>query len=160
MVVDLDKGGRIPQVVNTYAGPTKGWIQTDSPVDIQWMLEGGGVVIPDGVKPPVQSPDWLVISSWIIYARQTGSIICDIWKVTQDEYLAGTIPSVANSICGSAKPQMAAATSASSSTLTGWTTNIAQNDVLVLNIDSLSSLLGFTLVLKCQRIVGQWSAPL
>ena len=158
--IDLDKGGRQPQVVNTYLGPTKGWTQTDSPVDIEWGIEGGGVLIPAGVKPPIISPDWLIINSWVILGRETGSVTFDIWKVTQDEYIAGTIPSAANSICGSAKPQVTNAKSGLSSTLTGWTTRISQNDVLVLNVDSVSTFLGVSLILKCSRCIGQWSAPL
>ena len=158
--IDLDKGGRQPQVVNTYLGPTKGWTSTDSPVDIEWVIEGGGVLIPSGLKAPIISPDWLVINSWTILGYAVGSVIFDIYKVTEAEYLAGTIPSVADSICGSAKPTLAAAASGSSSTLTGWTTRIDQNDVLALNIDSISSFTGLSLILKCSRSIGQFSAPL
>lgn len=158
--VDLDQGGRIPQVVRTYLGPTKGWVETDSPVDIEWSLEGGGVEIPIGVKPAIIIPDWLTINSWVILARETGNVVFDIYKVTQTQYLAGTIPTSANSICGSAKPQMTGAKSAQSSTLTGWTTRIDQNDVLALSVDSLSVLLGVTLIVKCVRNIGQYSAPL
>ena len=160
MVVDLDKGGRQPQVVNTYLGPTKGWTSTDSPVDIEWVIEGGGVLLPAGLKAPILSPDWLIINSWTILGYAVGSIVFDIYKITEAQYLAGTIPSAGNSICGSAKPTLSSAVSGSSSTLTGWTTRINQNDVLALNIDSISSFTGISLILKCSRSIGQFSAPL
>jgi hypothetical protein len=43
------------------------------------------------------------------------------------------------SITGSAKPTLTAASKATSTTLTGWSTSLAAGDVLVFNVDSAST---------------------
>ena len=37
--IDLDKGGRKPQNHRTYLGPTVGWVYTDEPTYIEWVLD-------------------------------------------------------------------------------------------------------------------------
>lgn len=154
MVTDLDKGGRIPQNVKTYLGPTTGWKYTDSPVDIEWTFEGGGQLIPVGVKPSIIIPDWLTISNCIIIAPVTGSVVFDIWKVPFDTYQDGTPPAVGDSICGAAKPTLTNGVFSEDTTLTGWTTTIDQNDFIAINIDSITTLTAITLILRCIRNIG------
>jgi hypothetical protein len=80
-------------------------------------------------------------------ADQSGSIVIDVWKDT----LANYPPTVADSITGSAKPTLVSAQSATSSTLTGWTTTISANDVLRYNVDSATTITRVTLSISITR---------
>ena len=64
----------------------------------------------------------------------SGSIVIDIWKSTYATYP----PTVANSICGSAKPTLSSAIKSQDSALVGWTPVLAENDVLGFNVNSAS----------------------
>jgi len=154
MSIDLDKGGRIPQVVRTYLGPSMGWVNTDSPVNYQFTFDGGGSTPLTGARGPLIVPDYLTIFGWYILATASGSCVFDIQKVTLDQYLVGTLPGAGDSICGSNYPTLSSGTSASSTTLTGWTTQIAQNDVLSFVLSSVATIQQVTLVLRCIRDKG------
>ncbi len=154
MGIDLDKGGRIPQTVRTYLGPSVGWKMTDSPIDYQYTFDGGGSTPLVGTRGPLVVPDWATIFGWYILSTQTGSCAFDVRKITLESYLAGTLPSGVDSICGGNYPTMTATTSAYSTSLTGWTTLIEQNDVLSFALSSISSVQQVTLVLRCVRNIG------
>lgn len=94
-------------------------------------IDGSGGTITFGVKGYVQVPYACTINSWRIIANASGSIVVDVYKAA-----APTIPTV--SITGSAKPTLSSQQTATSSTLTGWTTSIAANDILGFNVDSAS----------------------
>jgi hypothetical protein len=70
------------------------------------------------------------IIGWRLVADQSTTTTVDIWKAN------GAIPTVANTITAAAKPALTAAQLAGSTTLTGWTTSIADGDVFILNVDS------------------------
>jgi hypothetical protein len=72
------------------------------------------------------------IISWYIVASATATCQLDVWKA------AGSLPTVANTITAAAKPSLASATTANSSTLTGWTTAVTSGDVFGFNLDSFS----------------------
>jgi hypothetical protein len=80
-------------------------------------------------------------------ADQTGSIVVAVWKDT----LANYPPTVADSIVGSAPPTITSAQSATSSTLTGWTTAISANDVLRYNVNSATTVTRVTISLTVTR---------
>lgn len=152
--IDLDKGGRIPQTVRTYLGPTTGWKYTDAPTDIEYVIGGGTDTISLGYKGGLVIPDWLHVNNWIILAPNVGSIVIDVYKITLTQYLAGTIPSGVNSITGTDIPTLSSSASAQSFALTGWNTRINQNDFLGFNVNSISSLTLCTLVVQCVRDIG------
>lgn len=151
---DLDQGGGIPQVVRTYLGPSVGYKQTDSPVDIEYVISGGGGLAAPGYQGALLIPDWLTIYGWTLLGDRSGSCVVDVWKTTKDLYIAGHVPTVADTITGSSKPTVTAAVAAESNTLTGWTTQINQNDVLAFNLDSVSSFFLITVILRCIRNIG------
>lgn len=72
------------------------------------------------------------ISQWHIVANAATTCTIDIWKAN------AALPTIANTITASAKPSLSAATTTSSSTLSGWTTSVAANDVLAFNLVSSS----------------------
>lgn len=151
--IDLDKGGRIPQVLNTYVGPSVGWVPTDYPTSIEFLIDGGGQTISTGFKGVLVIPFWLIINDWIIMSDVACSATIDIWKCPQANYP----PTIANSITGSAIPTITSAVFAKSSVLTGWNTEINQGDVLGINVSSLTAgtPIRITFVIECVRILGR-----
>lgn len=151
--VDLDKGGRIPQVVNTYVGPSVGWVATDNPASIEYVIDGNGQSLSIGYKGFLIIPFWLIINDWILGADVSCTAVMDVWKCTQAQYP----PTVANSITGIAQPQLSNQALAKSSTLTGWNIEINQGDVVGFDIQSISvgAPTRLTLVLECVRILGR-----
>lgn len=114
---------------------------------ISYVIDGGGSVITTGLKGFLQIPFACTINSWTIMADATGSMVIDIWKDTYANYP----PTVADTITASAKPSLSSANKATSSTLTGWTTSIAADDVLAFNVDSASTVQRVTITLKVTR---------
>lgn len=151
--VDLDKGGRIPQVTNVYLGPSVGWVPSDDPASIEYVIDGNGQALGPGYKGFLVIPFWLIVNDWILGADVSCTAQMDVWRCTQANYP----PVVANSIVGSAPPVLTAQSFAKSSTLTGWSIEINQGDVLGFNITSISvgAPTRLTLVLECVRILGR-----
>lgn len=154
MVLDLDKGGRHPQAHKTYLGPSLGWVITDEPTDIEFLAGSSVADVAVGFKGYLIVPEWLVVQSWVVIGDAAGSIEWDIWKVSLDQFLAGTIPTVADSITGTEQPSLASQAAATAETLYSWTILLAQNDVLAFNVKSCSGIARSTLILRCIRSLG------
>lgn len=86
-----------------------------------------------GTTSYVRVPYSGIITSWHLLANVTTTCVIDIWKST------GSVPTVADTITASAKPALTATTSATSSTLTGWTTFVTTGDVFGFNLQALTS---------------------
>lgn len=114
---------------------------------ITFIIDGGGSAITTGEKGDLTIPFACTINEWTLLADQSGSVVVDIWKDTYANYP----PTVADTITGSAKPTISAATKGQSSTLTGWTTSIAAGDCIAFNVDSASTVTRVTLSLKVTR---------
>jgi len=115
---------------------------------IGYTISGGGAVITTGViGVGLRVPYACTINSATLLADQTGSAVVDIWKDTYANYP----PTVADSICASAKPTITAGVKSEDTTLTGWTTSIAAGDVLYFNVDSCSTITNLVLVLKVTK---------
>jgi hypothetical protein len=115
---------------------------------IGYAIDGGGEVITTGLLGAgLAIPFSGTIESVTLLADQTGSVVIDIWKDTFANYP----PTVADSICASAKPTLSSAAKSEDTTLTGWTTAIAAGDVLRFNVDSASTLQNVTLILKVTK---------
>lgn len=108
---------------------------TGAVVALPYIIDGGGATITTGNKYGIYIPFSCTITGWNIGLDQSGSIVIDIWKDTQANYP----PTVADTITASAKPTVTTATNASSTTLTGWTTNVAAGNWLFFNVDSVTS---------------------
>lgn len=114
---------------------------------VNFIINGGGAEIADGVAGDLQVDYAATILSWTLLADQSGSIVVDVWKTTY----ASAPPTVANTITGSDKPTITTATKATSSALTGWTTSIASGNVLRFNVDSCNTIQRCTVALKVRR---------
>lgn len=131
---------------------------------------GGGAAAPDFVtadaeflfitptngleSPPLHVPGPGTITGWSLLGDAVGSAVVDVWKNTRSAYIAGTPPDVGDTITASAKPTMTSALGATSTSLTGWDTALATDDVLVANVDSVSGLGRLALVLHVERTLS------
>lgn len=103
---------------------------------IGFTIDGGGSAITIGYKGVVPVPASCTIKAVRMYADQSGSIIVDIWKDTYANYP----PTDADSITAAAVPTITAAMKSEDTTLTGWTTALAEGDVLAFNVDSVTTM--------------------
>lgn len=76
----------------------------------------------------------------------SGSIVVDIWKDT----FANRPPTDADSITAAAPPTLSSATGAQDSTLTGWTTAVAVDNVFGFNVDSVSGVKQVAVIMEIQ----------
>ncbi len=76
-----------------------------------------------------------------------GAISWDVWKIA-----SGTaIPTISNTIVASAAPAIASNTALHSTTLTGWTTTVAANDIFGFKVAVVSGPTIASLVLECDQ---------
>ena len=95
----------------------------------------------------IRVPYDCVITGWTIAANASGSCVIDVWKDT----LANFPPTVGDTITASAKPTLSAARTATSTTLTGWTTALSEGDWVVFKVDSASSITEVVIALHLRR---------
>lgn len=89
-----------------------------------------------------------IISWHIVAPLQAGNIVFDILKGAYAD-----VPlDAGDSITASAKPTLAGAQKAESSTLTGWTTSITAGQYLAFKIDSVSTLKLATIMIKALKV--------
>lgn len=111
------------------------------------ILDGGGVVIAADTKLWISVPYACTITEVTLLADQSGSIVVDLWK---DSY-ANYPPTDADSITAAAPPTITTAVKSQDATLTGWTVALAQGDILMLNVDSATTVTRVTLALKVTK---------
>jgi hypothetical protein len=111
-----------------------------------FVIDGGGSAITTGQKGHFVVPAGTIVEVQLL-ADQTGSIVVDLWKDTYANYP----PVAGDSICASAKPTLSSAAKSQDTTLTGWTTTVAEGDVIAVNVDSAATVQRVTLGLRLQR---------
>jgi hypothetical protein len=102
---------------------------------INFLIDGGSSVITAGVKGFVVVDFDCQILQWTIQSDLQGSIVVDVWKKA---YAANTVPTVLNTIAGSAKPTLANSLANQNTSLSGnWSTlTISAGDVLAFNVEA------------------------
>jgi len=71
----------------------------------------------------------------------------DVWKTG-----AGTaIPTVTNTITGSALPAISIGTAIHSTALTGWTTSVNANDIFGFQVKTVAGATAASLILECDQ---------
>jgi hypothetical protein len=86
------------------------------------------------------------IMGWSIQV-DAGTDTVDIWKIA-----TGTaIPTVTNTITAAALPAIAAGTVNQSTTLTGWTTSVAANDIMAANLTTTSGTGYISIQIACTQ---------
>lgn len=92
-----------------------------------------GSALSTGILCYVVAPVACTIQSWDILV-DSGTATADIWKIA-----TGTaIPTVSNSIVASAAPAISTGTAIHSTTMTSWTTSVAQYDIFGFNLTTNS----------------------
>lgn len=133
-----------------------GTITTTSPVIFSSSIVGDIAVATLVIDSPTVSPgvagDLFVpfnctISSVVILANQSGSIVFDIWR----DDIGNFPPTVADTITAADKPTLSAAQTYTNATLSGWTLNANANDTLRFNVDSVSGISRVTLAVIMKR---------
>jgi hypothetical protein len=81
------------------------------------------------MKQIIIIPFACTITGWNLVGSPQGTVVMDIWKK------AGDIPTVANSITGTGKPNLSAALVNSNTDVTSWITSVSAGDVIVFNVD-------------------------
>lgn len=98
-------------------------------------------------KAWLKIPYTCTITGYDITADASGSCVLDLWN---DSY-ANFPPTVADTITASAKPTLNSAIKNTSTTLTGWTTALAEGGYLLCNVDSASGSTIINLTLSVTR---------
>ena len=115
---------------------------------IIWTIDGGGAAITTGQKGYIEVPFACTITSARSFADQSGSIVVDIKK---DTYANFPPSGSGDSICASAKPTISAAAKSQDTTLTGWTTSVAAGDIIGFDVESISTITRYTIVLTVTK---------
>lgn len=108
---------------------------------IPFIIDGGGKVIATGNKGYQDIPFNCTIKSWEVLPDVTGSIVIDLLVGTYATHPTYT------SITASDKPTVTAASKATGSALTGWTTALVAGQKLKCNVDSCTTVTLATLIL-------------
>lgn len=130
-------------VANGGTGSSNNWGVTG----IEYVIDGGGSTLTTGIAGQLYIPYACTISNWALLADQSGSVAVDVWKTAIGSYP----PTVANKITASLPPTISGAQSATSSTLTGWTTSVSPGDTLMYNVNSVTTITRVTIALTCTR---------
>ena len=115
---------------------------------VEYVIDGGGDPITTGIKGFIEVPFQGEITAVRLLADQVGSMVVDIFK----DVFAAYPPTVADTITAAAKPTLSVAQSSEDTTLTDWTTAVAQGDILTFNVDSNTGIEQVTVVLEMTRI--------
>lgn len=132
-------------------GANPSWMSLSPGPDymIAFCLYLGGTVLTTGIYPGIPVPAAGTITAVNVVSNDatSGSIVVDLWK---DTY-ANAPPTNADSITASAPPTLSSATKSEDTTLTDWTKTLAKGDIIVPNIDSVTSLKVVTVYLTVAR---------
>lgn len=107
------------------------------------VFDGGGAAIEAAAQTWVRVPYDCTIQAVTMIADQSGSIVVDIWKDSYSSYP----PTNSDSITASATPTISTALKSEDTSLTGWTTGISADDILLFNVDSVTDIQKLTLIL-------------
>lgn len=117
------------------------FVQESDKVSIQWILDGGGSALADGWKADsiLRIPWDFEITEAEMLGDQTGTITVKILKFTYDEYDAGVVHPVDGDDITNGGLQINTGVKTQDLTLSGWTTNIAKDDYLCLDVDGAAT---------------------
>jgi archaellum component FlaG (FlaF/FlaG flagellin family) len=109
---------------------------------VTFVIDGGSSVPLIGAYASIVIPFAGTITGWKIVLDVSGSCVLDLWKLNAAK------PTIANTITAAAKPTLVTSAYVASSTLTGWTTAVVVNDIMTINLDSVTTCKRITLQLE------------
>lgn len=99
---------------------------------IAFTLDGAGSVLTaDAPAACIAIAQSQTVTSWEIFAKESGSVVVDIWRSTY----ANLPIDDSDRIAGTDKPTLSSAQKNTSSALTGWTTALAAGDYICAEIE-------------------------
>ncbi len=111
-----------------------------------YSFDGGGSALTAGATGYLTLPYACTIAAWNI-SVDAGTATVDIWKLA-----TGTaIPTISNTITASAIPAISTGTSIHSTTLTSWTTSVAANDIIGINLKVVATATFVNLTVQCNQ---------
>jgi hypothetical protein len=144
--------GRFSETWRTYKFYDSYWVEEITPNNnivvgstyLGTTFDGMGAVVLVNTRTYFRMPAAGGINAWSIVAEGTSpTCTLDIWKIANGTAL----PTVANTITASAKPELTTGNAVKSTTLTGWTTNFSLDDIFCVNVDACSAATKISLVL-------------
>lgn len=115
---------------------------------IEFVIDGGGQAISTGMKGYLEVPMNCAVERATLLADRSGSIVVDVFKCSYSDFLPGTHPVAGDKITASAPPTISAGVKSRDTTLSGWSKNLSEGDVLGFNVNSASTIQRVTLSLK------------
>jgi hypothetical protein len=113
------------------------------------IIDGGGEAISAGIKGDLSLPFDFYIDSWKIYAKETGSILFDIWKSNYSDFP----PTSFNAMhVGATGPNIVAGIKNTATTSDWGSPTGAAQDVLRINVDSVSTVQLVSLMLNYHKV--------
>lgn len=109
-------------------------------------IDGGGSTISTGVKAYSSAPFAGNIVGWSVSANGSGNLSMDLWKGA-----AGT-PAISGVVNNGIFPTLSRQISASSSTVTGWSSGVAVNDNFAWVVTSASGVSYATLNVRVRTV--------
>lgn len=122
------------------------WVNKLRVANITFVIDGGGAAVTTGVKGDIQVPFACTIVGWTLMGDQAGSAVVEVSKGTFANWPTVSV------ITASAKPTLSSARKATSTTLTGWTTAVAADDVLQIGVNSAATVQRLVLTLKVRKV--------
>lgn len=113
-------------------------------------FDGGGLEVSAGMTQDVVIRRAGTIVRATLLADRVGSAVVDVWRCTAAQFDDSTHPVAGDAITGSAKPTLMSAAFSRDSTLTGWSTALAADDVIRVTLESASVVQRLLLVLDLQ----------
>lgn len=101
-----------------------------------------------GMQRRLVVPKALRIDGWYLVSDVAGSAVVDIYADAFANYPPGSV----KTICGGSKPALASANHATDNALTGWLKTLADDQVLVFNVDSVTGIGALDVCLTCTRV--------
>lgn len=123
---------------------------TNSPADLitflvaEITIDGNGSTPSTGIVGDSYVPVACTLGKNLIQAIGIGSCEFDVWVAP---FIAGTPPTIADSIVGANPPTLSGAQSSIDTSLTGWTIAIPANSAIRYNLNSISGITHCTLSL-------------
>ena len=109
--------------------------------NLTFILDGGsGAALTTGLKIWQEIPFPCSIEKIKVEADQSGSMVLNLYRLSEAERIAGVTASSSYSICAQSQPTLTSVQRITDTTLSGWDTYLRAEDWLYVNIDSVSSI--------------------
>lgn len=108
-----------------------------------FIIDGGGSALTTGDKGEIVLPACTIVAVRLLADQSTTTVI-DLWKGTYADHPQAD----GDSITASAVPTISGASKSEDTTLTGWTTAVAEGDQITANVDSTDNATRITIALK------------